>query len=113
MRAQAKVTSKGQITVPVEVRRELGIDTGDMLVFEVGAGYVTLTKRRSAAELMTELRDRYPELRDMTVPEDTRTAITERVDEKLRDLHDEERYADQYFIAGRGSSKLPTAGEPA
>lgn len=29
----AKVTSKGQITIPVEVRRELGLQTGSRIVF--------------------------------------------------------------------------------
>jgi antitoxin PrlF len=31
---QAKLTSKGQITVPREVRRILGVRAGDKLVFE-------------------------------------------------------------------------------
>lgn len=36
MRATAKLTSKGQITVPKAVRDELGLRTGDSLEFEVG-----------------------------------------------------------------------------
>ena len=31
---QAKITSKGQITVPREVRRALGVNAGDRLLFE-------------------------------------------------------------------------------
>jgi antitoxin PrlF len=31
---QAKITSKGQITVPREVRRALGVRAGDRLLFE-------------------------------------------------------------------------------
>ena len=31
--ATATLTSKGQITIPVEVREELGIDTGDRVEF--------------------------------------------------------------------------------
>lgn len=31
---QAKVTSKGQITVPLDVRRALGVRSGDRLLFE-------------------------------------------------------------------------------
>lgn len=31
---RAKVTSKGQITVPVEIRRSLGVKAGDHLRFE-------------------------------------------------------------------------------
>lgn len=34
MQEQAKVTSKGQVTIPRKVRRLLGIETGDSLVFE-------------------------------------------------------------------------------
>ena len=34
MRTQAKITSKGQITVPRDVRRGLGVEAGDHLVFE-------------------------------------------------------------------------------
>jgi antitoxin PrlF len=34
MQKQAKITSKGQITVPREVRRILGVRAGDKLVFE-------------------------------------------------------------------------------
>lgn len=34
MKKTARVTSKGQITVPHEIRRALGIRTGDQLVFE-------------------------------------------------------------------------------
>lgn len=31
---QAKITTKGQITVPVAIRRALGVRPGDTLVFE-------------------------------------------------------------------------------
>ncbi len=36
MRKQARVTSKGQITVPHEIRRALGLRPGDHLLFEIG-----------------------------------------------------------------------------
>lgn len=38
MTTTAKITSKGQITVPNEVRRALGVGTGDRLAFEQRAG---------------------------------------------------------------------------
>jgi AbrB family looped-hinge helix DNA binding protein len=34
LQKHAKVTSKGQITVPLDVRRALGIRAGDRLLFE-------------------------------------------------------------------------------
>jgi AbrB family looped-hinge helix DNA binding protein len=34
MQKQAKLTSKGQITLPIEVRRILGVQAGDRLLFE-------------------------------------------------------------------------------
>lgn len=34
MKLQAKITSKGQITVPLEVRKRLGVNPGDKIVFE-------------------------------------------------------------------------------
>jgi antitoxin PrlF len=34
MKAVAKITSKGQITIPLEIRRFLGVDAGDSLEFQ-------------------------------------------------------------------------------
>jgi len=34
MKKQARMTSKGQITVPHEIRRALGVGPGDKLLFE-------------------------------------------------------------------------------
>ena len=40
MRKQARITSKGQVTVPHEIRRALGVRPGDKLLFEKdGAGF--------------------------------------------------------------------------
>ncbi len=36
MTKEAKVTSKGQITIPVEVRRLLGVQAGDHIRFTAG-----------------------------------------------------------------------------
>jgi AbrB family looped-hinge helix DNA binding protein len=36
MKKQARITSKGQITIPLEVRRALGVGPGDQLLFEKG-----------------------------------------------------------------------------
>ena len=34
MQTRAKITSKGQITVPLKVRQALGVKEGDKLIFE-------------------------------------------------------------------------------
>jgi AbrB family looped-hinge helix DNA binding protein len=56
----AKVTSKGQVTIPVEVRRALGVEAGDTLVFETQAEYVTVTRQQTAHEYFSALREKYP-----------------------------------------------------
>ena len=38
MRMTAKITSRGQITVPYEVRCALGVGAGDRLIFEERSG---------------------------------------------------------------------------
>ena len=48
MRKEAKVTSKGQVTIPLEIRRALRAREGDTLVFEADAGGVHLRVRRPA-----------------------------------------------------------------
>jgi len=52
--AIAKVTTKGQITIPAETRKALGIEEGDDLLFEVtreGEAHIRVIKRGSLAEL--------------------------------------------------------------
>lgn len=41
---RAKVTSKGQITVPAEIRRSMGLKTGDHLRFEQQDGGIRLVR---------------------------------------------------------------------
>lgn len=52
--ATARITSKGQVTIPVEVRRLLGAEEGDDLVFTVsgeGEATIRLIKRRRLSDL--------------------------------------------------------------
>jgi antitoxin PrlF len=42
--ARAKLTSKGQVTIPKGVRDALGLEEGDELVFRVEASRATLAK---------------------------------------------------------------------
>jgi antitoxin PrlF len=47
MQKQAKITSKGQITVPIEIRRRLGVREGDRLLFESDGDGVRIRPVRS------------------------------------------------------------------
>jgi len=47
----AKVTSKGQITIPKKVRVALGIAEGDQIVFRVEQGRAMLAKTPNLLEL--------------------------------------------------------------
>ena len=77
VRKEAKITSKGQITVPLDIRRVLGVKPGDRLVFETAGENVSVrpirgsfekyrgiggaelpTSRRELARYMRELRGR-------------------------------------------------------
>jgi antitoxin PrlF len=51
--ATATVTSKGQITIPIQVRNALGVDAGDRIEFvEVGKGeFSIVAATRSVKEL--------------------------------------------------------------
>jgi AbrB family looped-hinge helix DNA binding protein len=42
VRSKAKITSKGQITLPAAVREALHVGTGDVVAFEVHAGGVNV-----------------------------------------------------------------------
>jgi AbrB family looped-hinge helix DNA binding protein len=41
----AKLTSKGQVTIPGEVRRHLGVGQGDRLDFRIGPGGLVTVRR--------------------------------------------------------------------
>lgn len=53
----ATVTSKGQVTIPAQVRKELGIEEGDRLAFEVadGEARVRVMKRVRLSQLLGAL----------------------------------------------------------
>ena len=54
MQKQARITSKGQITVPREVRRFLGVRAGDRLLFESDGKGVRVRPVRSSQQTMRE-----------------------------------------------------------
>ena len=46
LKKKARLTSKGQITVPHEIRRALGVRPGDSLIFEQDGAAVRVTPAR-------------------------------------------------------------------
>ncbi len=62
MTATAKITSKGQVTIPAEVRRELGVQSGDRIDFVRNAAgrYELAVRGTTFADLRGILRDRVP-----------------------------------------------------
>ncbi len=52
----SKVTSKGQVTIPVEVRKDLGIAIGDTVLFEKRNSHVVIRKaeKKSLLEVLEE-----------------------------------------------------------
>ena len=49
MKHTATVTSKGQVTIPQEIRRRLGLRQGDLVTFEVEGGRTVLKPYREEA----------------------------------------------------------------
>lgn len=47
MQKEARITSKGQVTIPRDIRRVLGVQAGDRLVFETGAAGVRVRPVRT------------------------------------------------------------------
>ena len=47
MEKEAKITSKGQITVPLAIRQALGVQPGDTLLFESGKDGIRVRPRRA------------------------------------------------------------------
>ncbi|MBV9217303.1 MAG: AbrB/MazE/SpoVT family DNA-binding domain-containing protein [Acidobacteria bacterium] len=46
MKTEAKVTSKGQVTIPLKVRKALGVRPGDKIVFEQNGKGITVRPAR-------------------------------------------------------------------
>jgi len=53
---EAKITSKGQATIPVEVRERLGLQAGDRIAFiEMEHGFLILPRNRPVESLFGSL----------------------------------------------------------
>ena len=102
---RAKVTSKGQVTIPVEVRRALDIHAGDTVVFETAGSYATVRRKRPILEVVAELHERYPKLLHPR-PITNRQAIEEYFDEEY-----EFRTGPTLYMSN-GDGRIVTYGEP-
>lgn len=83
--AQVVLTSKGQMTLPKEIRDDLGVGPGDRLEFtKHGDGYL-MSPRRSARDLFVKYRR--PDRKALSV-EEMDQAIAEEAWERNRPKHD-------------------------
>ena len=48
----SKITSKGQVTIPVEVGKVLGLDVGDNILFEMIDGDIVIKKNKKGTLLL-------------------------------------------------------------
>jgi AbrB family looped-hinge helix DNA binding protein len=81
----AKLTSKGQVTVPKQVRQALGVQKGDRLVFQIKAnGRITLSgERPSPATALLGLLARYGKGHPVSV-EEMHAAVAEQAAKRFR-----------------------------
>ncbi len=49
MQAEAKITSKGQVTIPCDIRHALRVEKGDTVIFEVADDGVRIRPRHAGA----------------------------------------------------------------
>ncbi|MFH5801042.1 AbrB/MazE/SpoVT family DNA-binding domain-containing protein [Haladaptatus sp. DYF46] len=65
----ARVTSKGQVTIPKPIRERLGIDEGTTVTFEIHSdGTVTVSPEKDSWELLKEIQQT-PRKTDKSVSE--------------------------------------------
>ncbi len=74
---RAKLTSKGQLTVPKDVRERLGLKSGDRVVFEFEGDSVRL--KAESRRSLEELRGSLPATREYPGKEAEREAAREHV----------------------------------
>lgn len=79
---RTRITSKGQVTVPIEVRRELDLQPGDDLVFEIRDGELCARglKRRKLSDLRGALQATRPFSGRDAIREETGRRLGEQLD---------------------------------
>ena len=81
MGIEAKITSKGQTTIPAEIREQLGLHTGDRVAFiETQEGFLMIPRNRPAESLFGSLAEY---AKPGTTLEDYRRAVGEGISDHL------------------------------
>lgn len=81
-RRTTKVTRKGQVTIPVELREEFGLEEGDEVVWQSGEeGLVVRPAKRDAGRGM---------LVDEDVPEEKREEMAQEFEKLIREKRETE-----------------------
>lgn len=81
MGIEARISSKGQTTIPAEVREKLGLNTGDRIAFiEIEQGYMILPRNRPVDVLFGSLAEyAIPN----TAPEDYTEAVGQGISDQV------------------------------
>ncbi|MFT4049524.1 MAG: AbrB/MazE/SpoVT family DNA-binding domain-containing protein [Solirubrobacterales bacterium] len=82
MDAVAKVTSKGQITIPIQVREALGLKPGDSVVFRVDHFHAVLARTDDFIDLAGSVK----------VPASKKGAEWEAIRDETRQIRARERH---------------------
>lgn len=83
---RSTLTSKGQITVPADVRELLGLKQGDGVVFEVKQGYAVFRRQPALSETLRRIAAEPSAGRDAT--SDDEAALRERFARRKDDAHE-------------------------
>lgn len=90
MRKIVKVLRNGQVTIPKDIREELGVETGGMLAFDLNDGKLTVetvdvTERTRGSPWLKELYELFEPVREALkdVPEDE---INKWIDEAVAEV---------------------------
>jgi AbrB family looped-hinge helix DNA binding protein len=85
----AKITSQGQVTIPVEVRRHLGLEKGKRVSFVIAEDGVRLEPARFSS--IEDVFGSVPAIPGMSedFDDEIEEAIADELDRKYRSWHDE------------------------
>lgn len=84
---KAKLTSKGQITIPVAIRRKLNLQPGDELLFEFNRDdevKLRAIKRKPLTQLYASLPANRPFRNKQQVREEVAAGIAQRIIKKVK-----------------------------